>query len=344
MAVKVIHVGVGGWGLDWEQNIVSNVPSIERVAAVDASPAILEAAQEAVGISPDVCFSSLTEAMATVEAEAALITVPLPFHMPVVLEALDLGLNALVEKPFAPTVAEAKNAVSVAAEKGLLLAVSQNYRFFPAVKTVKQIVESDELGKVGSVSIDFRKHVTVDGGGHRHFSLPDPLLVDMAIHHWDLMRYLLGDEATAITCETWNPLWSPFVEDAAGAAVVEFSEGAHVAWRGSWVSPGESTTWSGVWHMEFERGEVIWQARGDRGTTADDFVIVRPVGGKEERRKLPVLPLHGRRGSLNAFAEAVASGTLPTPDISGANNIGTIELALTSVESAAAGRRITLGG
>ena len=34
MAVKVIHVGVGGWGLDWEQNVVSNVPSIERVAAV----------------------------------------------------------------------------------------------------------------------------------------------------------------------------------------------------------------------------------------------------------------------------------------------------------------------
>ncbi|MCB0198285.1 MAG: hypothetical protein KDJ65_40460, partial [Anaerolineae bacterium] len=62
------------------------------------------------------------------------------------------------------------------------------------------------------------------------------------------------------------------------------------------------------------------------------------------RRKLPVLPLHGRRGSLNAFAEAVATGMLPTPDISGANNIGTIELALTSVESAAAGRRITLGG
>ncbi len=343
MAIKVIHVGVGGWGLDWERNVVSNVPSIERVAAVDASPAILVAAQEAVGIDPSVCFPSLTEAVANVEADAALITVPLRFHVPVVLEALQLGLHALVEKPFAPTVAEARSAVEAADSGGLLLAVSQNYRFFPATRTVRSIIESGELGSVGSISVDFRKHVTAAGGGHRHFTLPDPLLVDMAIHHWDLMRYLLDDEATAITCSTWNPAWSPFEQDAAGAAVVEFGGGATVSWRGSWVSPGEPTTWTGLWHMEFENGELIWQARGDHGWTGDDFVTVRPIGGKEEKRKLPKIALHGRRGSLNAFAEAVAENRLPEPNITGRNNVKTIELALASVESAASGRRVTLG-
>ncbi len=343
MAIRIIHVGVGGWGLDWEQNVLSNVPSVERVAAVDTSPAILEALQTAVGIPASACFTSLTEAAASVEADAAVITVPLPFHIPVVLEALELGLHALVEKPFAPTVADAQRAVDAAQEKGLLLAVSQNYRFFPAVQVVREIITSGELGKVGSVTVDFRKHVTADNGGHRHFTLPDPLLVDMAIHHWDLMRHLIGEAATAITCETWNPLWSPFQHDAAGAAVVEFAGGAHVAWRGSWVSPGEPTTWSGRWHMEFDRGEVIWQARGDRETTDQDFVTVLPVGGKEERRAMPPVPLHGRRGSLNAFAEAVAGKRRPDPDISGRDNLGTIGLALAAVESAATGRRIILG-
>ena len=61
-------------------------------------------------------------------------------------------------------------------------------------------MESGELGAVGTVHVDFRKYVTKEGGGHRHFTLLDPLLVDMAIHHFDLMRYVLGQEPTGITC------------------------------------------------------------------------------------------------------------------------------------------------
>lgn len=343
MTVKIIHVGVGGWGLDWERNVVSKVPGVERVAAVDSNPEILAELQKRVGIPASRCFPSLAEATAAVEADAAVITVPLPFHIPVVLEAFELGLNALVEKPFAPTVELGAKAVARADELGLLLAVSQNYRFFPATQLAKAIVQSGELGKVGTVNIDFRKHVTREGGGHRHFTLPDPLLVDMAIHHWDLMRYVLGDEATAITCETWNPVWSPFEQDAAGSAIVEFGGGATVAWRGSWVSPAPSTTWTGDWHMEFERGEVIWRARGGDGSTAADSVIVRPINGKEEIRSLPKVPLNGRRGSLNAFAQAIAGKRAPDPDITGRNNLKTIELAYGAVASAATGRRIELG-
>jgi predicted dehydrogenase len=343
LTVKIIHVGVGGWGLDWEQNVVSNVPGVERVAAVDASPEILATAQKTLGIPASRCFSSLSEAVASVEADAALITVPLPFHIPVVLEALELGVHALVEKPFAPTVADARMAVERADELGLLLAVSQNYRFFPASRMVREIVASGELGKVGSISVDFRKHVTREGGGHRHFTLPDPLLVDMAIHHWDLMRYLLADEPTALSCTTWNPGWSPFIENAAGAAVVEFAGGATVSWRGSWVSPSPATTWTGEWHMEFEQGEVIWQARGDHGWTGDDSVMVRRIGGKLEKRVLPPMPLYGRRGSLNAFAEAITARSVPVPDISGRNNLNTLDIAFTAVKSAAEGRRLEFG-
>jgi predicted dehydrogenase len=343
LTVKIVHIGVGGWGLDWEKNAIPEVPGVERVAAVDASPAILEALQAETGIPATACFTSLADAVAATGAEAALITVPLPYHIPVVVEALELGLHAMVEKPFAPTLADARFAVNLAHNRKRILAVSQNYRFFPAVQAVRSIIASRELGRVGSVSIDFRKNVTRAGGGHRHFTLPDPLLVDMAIHHWDLMRYLLGEEATSITCETWNPHWSPFEQDAAGTAIVEFASGAHVSWRGSWVSPAPVTTWTGEWHMECELGELIWQARGDHGWTGDDRVTVRRTGQKPIDVDLSSLPLYGRRGSLGAFANAIATGTSLTPDISGAGNIGILELALAAVQSSATGQRVFLG-
>jgi predicted dehydrogenase len=341
VALRLIHIGVGGWGLDWEKNVLPDVKTIERVAAVDAEPAILQALQKEVGISPDVCFGSLADALKVVEADAVLVTVPLRWHIPVAIEALESGLHALVEKPFAPTITEARQAIDVAQTQGKTLAVSQNYRFFSAPRTVAKIVKSGELGAVGQANVDFRKHVTASGGGHRHFTLPDPLLVDMAIHHFDLMRLVFGQDPVNVTCRTWNPVWSPFKDDAAGTAVIEFDGGAHASWRGSWVSPGQETNWAGEWKVELEKGEVIWTARGAGGDQSSDSVIVRPVGGPEKRIDLERLPLHGRRGSLAAFAQAIADGV--EPENSARNNLLSLATSYGAVESARTKNTVQLG-
>lgn len=340
MVLRFIHVGVGGWGLDWELNPIPRVRSAERVACVDASPVILAEAKEALDVDDAICFESLEEALDTVDADAVLVTVPLKAHAPVAIAALNAGKHVLVEKPFAPSVAEARQVVDAAKAAGRVLMVSQNYRFFPAPIAVKGLIERGELGAVGEVHIDFRKHVTASAGGHRHFTLPDPLLVDMAIHHFDLMRYILGQEATSISCTTWNPLWSPFASHAAGTAAVAFDGGTHVAWRGSWVSPEPSTNWAGEWHVECEQGEIIWTSRGDRGTPESDRVVVRKTGAKDQVLSLPAIEFYGRSGTLNAFAEAVMSGK--EPGSSGRDNLASLDLAYSAVASSAEGRTIRL--
>jgi predicted dehydrogenase len=341
VALTLIHIGVGGWGLDWEKNVLPKVDTIERVAAVDADATILKALQTEVGIAPELCFGSLKDALAKVEADAVLVTVPLRWHIPVAIEALELGLHALVEKPFAPTIEEARQAIAVADKTGKTLAVSQNYRFFAAPRKVAEIVKSGELGAVGQANIDFRRHVTASAGGHRHFTLSDPLLVDMAIHHFDLMRLVLNQNPVNISCRTWNPSWSPFTDDAAGAAEVEFDGGAHVSWRGSWVSPGPTTNWAGEWKVEFEKGEVIWTARGDGGDQSLDSVLIRPDGGKEQKLTLAPLPQYGRRGSLAAFAKAIADGV--EPENSAKNNLLSLATAYGAVESAKIKQTVSLG-
>ena len=42
-----------------------------------------------------------------------------------------------------------------------------------------------------------------------------PLLIDMAIHQFDLARDLIGSEPEAVYCESFNPAWSWYAGDAA---------------------------------------------------------------------------------------------------------------------------------
>jgi predicted dehydrogenase len=340
LVLRYIHVGVGGWGLDWELNPIPRVKSAERVACVDASPAILKEAQKALGVDPSICYESLETAFAEVDADAVLVTVPLSAHAPVSIAALSAGKHVLVEKPFAPTVDEAKRIVDVAKANDRVLMVSQNYRFFPAPIAVADIIRRGELGAVGEIHVDFRRYVTASAGGHRHFQLLDPLLVDMAIHHFDAMRFVLGQEPVSITCETWNPVWSPFTSDAAGTAVVKFDGGASVSWRGSWVSPGPTTNWAGEWRAECENGEIVWTSRGDGGKTDQDRVTIRRSGEKAVNVELPKLEFYGRSGTLNAFAEAIASAN--EPGSSGRDNLASLDLAYSAVASAAEHRTIPL--
>jgi predicted dehydrogenase len=223
----------------------------------------------------------------------------------------------------------------MAAARGRILMISQNYRFFPAVRAVAALIREGTLGAVGAVGIDFRRYVNAaPREDNRHYMLRQPLLLDMAIHHFDLMRLVLGHEPRQVVAHAWNPPWSNFAEPAAAFATITFDGGALVSYRGSWVSPGPQTLWAGEWRMECERGEIFWTSRDNTGA-ASDLVIVRLLGKRARRLALPALPHIDRAGSLAAFLQAIATGQ--EPESSGRDNLGSIALAHTLIESATSG-------
>ena len=332
MAIRLVQVGMGGWGRNWATNIIQHSEDVALVACVDLDAEMLVQTQQLLNIPAEHCFQTLTSALTKVEAEAVLITSSLPAHVPVALEALDAGKHVLLEKPFAPTLAEAQQVIEMAAQRNRVLMISQNYRFFPAVQAVRALMREGKLGAVGTVTIDFRRyHNSSDAKAQRHYQVWQPLLVDMAIHHFDLMRVVIGQEPTQISCQTWNPPWSNFVDPAAAAATITFDGGAVVNYRGNWVSSAPRTSWSGEWHIECAKGEIVWTSRDD---TAPDHVTVRPLGKRIRSLQLPEMPLKDRHGSLKAFVEAVGTGQ--EPESSGRENLHTLALMLAAVESATA--------
>ncbi len=79
--------------------------------------------------------------------------------MPIIAgRPLEAGKHVVVEKPFVPTSAEAQALIRLAEEKGLLLTVFQNRRFDGDFLTVKQILQSGELGRIVEFQSAFQRY------------------------------------------------------------------------------------------------------------------------------------------------------------------------------------------
>jgi predicted dehydrogenase len=334
--LRILQVGMGGWGRSWAEELLKHPDLCRTAGYVDVEPEMLRLLRRDVGISERSCCASLAEAVSATDAEAVLVTTALPGHAPVAIEALEAGLHVLVEKPIAPTVADARRMIEAARKAGRTLMVSQNYRFYPAAQTAARLVREGELGPVGAVSLQFRKYAnTADPARNPHYRIAQPLLLDMSIHHFDLMRFVLGTEPQTVSSVTSNPSWSRFVEPPAAVTTVRFPDDVTVAYEGSWVSSGPPTTWAGDWRIECELGAIEWTGRDDL-TTNSDRVAIRRLGKAPEAVKLPELQKFDRPGSLQEFRDAIRAGRSPVT--SGEANLGTLALTLAAIEASVTGR------
>ena len=138
-AVRLVQVGLGGWGLNWAEEVLPKIERLGEVAFVEVDEAARSRAIEA-GLPARRVFADLDTAIAETKPQAMLATVPLAVHAPVARAGLERGLHVLVEKPFTETLAEARELVALAESRDLLLAVNQNYRYFPAVQGARAAV------------------------------------------------------------------------------------------------------------------------------------------------------------------------------------------------------------
>jgi predicted dehydrogenase len=328
--LRLLQVGLGAHGRSWACRVIPDIKEVELVGYVDSDPYALDALRKEARVPADRCFESLNEAIAATRPEALLNTTALAGHVPVTTAALSAGLHVLVEKPFASTLRAAEELVDMAAARNLVLMVSQNYRYFPAPRAIAALVHGSGLGKLHQVSIDFRRDSPPRPNGRsRHHLEEQPLLVDMSIHHFDLLRLILDGEPESIYCEAWNPEWTAFSGPTVAVATINFERDVMVSYRGSWISAGHPTAWAGEWSLEFENGEVEWAGRGDDMT--HDEVLIRPRSGDRRSATLEPMSRTGPWGTLAEFATAVR--TDQEPETSGRNNLGTIALMSAAVES-----------
>jgi predicted dehydrogenase len=336
--VKLVQIGLGGWGRNWAQEVLPAVPGIEVVGFVDADPAMRELARKSLGLAPAVLFGSLDEALAKARPEAALIVVPLAAHAQVTEAVLAAGLHVLVEKPFTETLGEAKGLVEQAEHAGRCLMVNQNYRHFPAPVAFRRLVAEGGLGHVASMAVDFWKMFDED---YRYFFLAEPLLSDMAIHHFDLMRFILQDEPVAVSTMSWSEPETPYEGRPAAAALIRFAKGVVVSYRGTWISRGPDTVWGADWRIDGSRACATGTFRGNEGDRrGEDRVALHTAADKAEPAALPAVPFTDRAGALAGFRDWLRGGTPAAGLSTGRDNLGSLALMHAAILSAAEGGRL----
>jgi predicted dehydrogenase len=304
--MKVLQVGAGGFGAVWLRALDGHRDAT-LVALVDREPDALVP-----GVPG---FTELDEALARAGADMALVVVPPDAHREVAERCLAAGLPVLVEKPLAGTREDCEALAEAAAAARLELAVSQNYRYRPVIETARQALRG--LGAIGQAQVDFRLYHDFRGTFREHMA--HPLILDMAVHHFDLIRFVTGLEAVAVNARTWNPPWSQFDGDASANVTFAMDSGAHVVYTGSWHPRIQLTDWNCRWLVECERGYLTL-----------DRDEVRVNG---EPVPLVAMELTDQAAVLADFVAAVRAGR-PAPTTA-ADNLKTVEMVLSAVEAVA---------
>lgn len=173
--------------------------------------------------------------IAASDVDAVIISTPPPLHERLASAAAAAGKHVLVEKPMAATPEACERMITAAQTSGTLLTVGYNHRYFEAVKLVRDVVQSGEIGALSHVRAytghsglsEFKAPWMYDkqvmGGG---------ALMDNGTHMIDLVRYIAGDPSEVIGLAT-QKVWGLGVEDEA-IALLRTAAGTTASIEASW--------------------------------------------------------------------------------------------------------------
>ncbi|HUP01164.1 MAG TPA: Gfo/Idh/MocA family oxidoreductase [Gemmatimonadota bacterium] len=177
--------------------VLTKLPGVRLVALADPDPQRLEEAHHrAPGAVAVADYQALLE-MAAVKA--VVICAPNDLHGRTAVDALDRGKHVYLEKPLATTLDEAERVLAALERAGVVGMIGFNYRYNRLYQALKRCLWSADLGEwVGARTVlaapesalPAWKQFRGSGGG---------ALLDMASHHFDLIRFLFEEEICEVS-------------------------------------------------------------------------------------------------------------------------------------------------
>jgi predicted dehydrogenase len=144
------------------------------------------------------------------QVDAVSISTPTVSHCEIALQLMDAGINVLVEKPIARSLAEADRMIEVAGSKGIVLQVGHIERFNPAFKALQAHVRKPRFFEVHRMGIFTPRSLDID------------VVMDLMVHELDIVTTLVGTEVTRLDA-VGVPILTPRIDLA--NARLEFEGG-----------------------------------------------------------------------------------------------------------------------
>ncbi len=308
-------------------------PGVELVAVADPDPKARRTADGVPG------YGSVEEAVAGVGCDAVLVASPPATHHAVAKAALEAGKHALVEKPLATSLEDAFDLIGAAERAGRVLMVSQNYRFNAPFRAVQRVMP--QLGELVSVRIRCRRDTrTLFAPEDFRYAMRHPYVLDMSVHHFDLLRAATGRDVRSVYARGWRVPDSPFVHHPAVAAMVDLEGGTPVLYEGDWATREPETSWNGEWEIVGEEGRLLW--RGDTDDRGRGEVVVERWGEGPKPVEQPGIEFVEREATLQALRAAIEVGE--EPETAAADNVRSLAAMLGCLRSIESGEPVSVAG
>jgi predicted dehydrogenase len=283
----------------WQRHLREH-DGFELVGVQDPSRESLAKAVEGGTVEPEDTYAELGEMLEATEPDALLVCPIIAAHVPAAEAGLAAGCHVLVEKPLAVSAAEAVGLCERAEAAGLQLGVVQNWRTKSVGRALHRAVANGAIGEASHVFFRYLRDRELPHLPDYLFEEEDPILLAMSIHHFDLFRYVLGQDFVRVHGHATTPSWSRYSHASLLQLWMEMTGGAVVSYAATFSSrnahlPVESLQVEGelgTLHNESQYSEppLLLSRRGDAepvDLTAD--VAVRDQQGQYELGDVAIL-------------------------------------------------------
>ncbi|WP_342363863.1 Gfo/Idh/MocA family oxidoreductase [Terrarubrum flagellatum] len=348
MTKKIIHVGVGLFGARWcsmwlQPNLADK--TAEVIAVVDVDPVRVEIGRKALNLPAERAYTDPRAAFAAHAKEADFCTVVVPpnHHEAIVDLALEFGLDILSEKPIADTMEASARIARKVKAAGRKMAVTMSHRFDQDKTTLRQIIRSGQLGRVNNISCryfaDMREHMGW-GALFRH-TMQDPLMIEGAVHHLDLVADLAGDECETLTATTWKPDWAEYAGDTDGVVLMKFLNGVRGVYEGSSSAAVGLNDWTKEYiRVDCEFGSAILNNREIEIFSRSDLKRQRCREGQGQKIQLLTQDKWLNTWLIEKFCKWLDGG--PEMETNVAANVHASALIFAGIKSARSGETVNV--
>lgn len=295
--VPVAVIGAGNMGAN-HIRVYDELPGADLVAVVEPDPDRAAEVRDAYDVT-------VLDDVADLDAAAAVtIAVPNRFHRDVAIECLDNGLDVLVEKPLAETVADARAIVEAAEAAEAVLQVGHIERFNPAVETLKNVLSNEQV-----IAIETHRL-----GPFNEQLSEESVVFDLMIHDLDIIDYLV-DGAIAHLDAVGRRSRSHEIDHA--VANMNYCNGVLATAVSSHVTHGkireiDVTTKDAYIHLDYQEQSVTIQRRGVEQLT--DFEQNSGYRTKTVTEKPFVQTREPLKNELKHFLDCVRERSTPRVD------------------------------
>jgi predicted dehydrogenase len=228
---------------------------------------------------------------------------------------------------------EEANEIAAATEHsaGKVMA-AQGYRFLHSAGFIRERLAAGQIGELEGVRIRFRRHLpdVISNPEHPIYALPHSILLDMSVHHFDLLRYTTQREVISVMAMEHDSPDNAFKHPSNAICLLRLQQNLPVVWDGDWCARGGPvTSWEGEWQFIGNKARLFWNGNID----GKNLTSVRlEVPGEEPQELLTHEPVWERRlPVLEHFIASIKRGEQPEPSV--VDNRKTLAVVFGSLES-----------